>query len=231
MLWCFVASNSAIHFCMVLRTLTSPNWNKFRIDWSLLWRQPPYTCSVPLLRSLHWLPITFRLLFKTSLLICKTLWNTACLSSLRSCPITPIRFTEIKQRNQSVGPQSQDQHTCKCISLFGTTSCCLSVPPLQLQPPKNVSRYISLTWPPHIDNSTPDGQFDVMELVYFEYRFGCCSNWAWRCRWCLPYKKIDCLIQSINQSNFYSANISSEARLRGATAKSVFNSKIEETVP
>ena len=37
--------------------------------------------------------------------------------------------------------------------------------------------------------------------------------------------------QSINQSNFYSANILSEARLSGTTAKSVFNSKIEETVP
>ena len=37
--------------------------------------------------------------------------------------------------------------------------------------------------------------------------------------------------QSINQSNFYSANIPNEARLSGATAKSVFNSKIEETVP
>ena len=36
--------------------------------------------------------------------------------------------------------------------------------------------------------------------------------------------------QSINQSNFYSANIPSEARLSGATAESVLNSKIE-TVP
>ena len=35
----------------------------------------------------------------------------------------------------------------------------------------------------------------------------------------------------INQSNFYSANISGEARLSGATAKSLFNSKIEETTP
>ena len=39
------------------------------------------------------------------------------------------------------------------------------------------------------------------------------------------------LPRSINQSNFYSANIPGEARLSGATAKSVFNSKIEETVP
>ena len=37
--------------------------------------------------------------------------------------------------------------------------------------------------------------------------------------------------QSINQSTFYGANIPSKARLSGATAKSVFNSKIEETVP
>ena len=38
-------------------------------------------------------------------------------------------------------------------------------------------------------------------------------------------------IMSINQSNFYSANIPGKARLSGVTAKSVFNSKIEETVP
>ena len=37
--------------------------------------------------------------------------------------------------------------------------------------------------------------------------------------------------QSINQSNFYSANIPGEARLSGVTAESVFNSKIKETVP
>ena len=39
------------------------------------------------------------------------------------------------------------------------------------------------------------------------------------------------LNQSINQSNFYNVNIPGEARLSGATAKSVFNNKIEETVP
>ena len=37
--------------------------------------------------------------------------------------------------------------------------------------------------------------------------------------------------QSINQSNFCSANMPGEARLSCATAKSAFNSKIEETVP
>ena len=44
-------------------------------------------------------------------------------------------------------------------------------------------------------------------------------------------RQLDTINQSINQSNFYSANIPSEARLSGTTAKSVFNSNIEETVP
>ena len=51
------------------------------------------------------------------------------------------------------------------------------------------------------------------------------------CGQCLQYlTKVNCY-NSINQSNIYSANITGEARLSGATAKSVFNSKIEETVP
>ena len=37
--------------------------------------------------------------------------------------------------------------------------------------------------------------------------------------------------QSINQSNFYATNIPCEARVSGTTSESVFNSKIEETVP
>ena len=49
------------------------------------------------------------------------------------------------------------------------------------------------------------------------------------------FQTISCILftfnQSINQSNCYSTNIPGEAKLSGATAKSVFNSKIEETVP
>ena len=37
------------------------------------------------------------------------------------------------------------------------------------------------------------------------------------------WMQVDCDYQSINQSNFYSTNIPSKARLSGATAKSVFN--------
>ena len=39
------------------------------------------------------------------------------------------------------------------------------------------------------------------------------------------------VIQSINQSNFYSANIPGVARLSGATARSVFKCEVVEAVP
>ena len=39
------------------------------------------------------------------------------------------------------------------------------------------------------------------------------------------------IFNSINQSNFYSTNIPGKAWLSGTAAKSVFNNKIEETVP
>ena len=39
----------------------------------LVTKSPPFTRSIPLLRSLHWLPVRFRILFKISLLTYKTL--------------------------------------------------------------------------------------------------------------------------------------------------------------
>ena len=39
----------------------------------LVTKSPPFTRSVPLLRSLHWLPVKFRIFFKISLLTYKTL--------------------------------------------------------------------------------------------------------------------------------------------------------------
>ena len=39
----------------------------------LVTKSPPFTHSIPLLRSLHWLPVKFRILFKINLLIYKTL--------------------------------------------------------------------------------------------------------------------------------------------------------------
>ena len=39
----------------------------------LVTKSPPFTGSIPLLRSLHWLPVRFRILFKINLLTYKTL--------------------------------------------------------------------------------------------------------------------------------------------------------------
>ena len=59
---------------MVLRTLTAPNFNVFRIvTICFVTKSPPFTCSVPLLRCPQWLPVKFRLLFNISLLTYKTL--------------------------------------------------------------------------------------------------------------------------------------------------------------
>ena len=42
----------------------------FRIEWPAWWQSPPFSCSVPLLRSLHWLLVRFEY---SSRLIC---WPT-----------------------------------------------------------------------------------------------------------------------------------------------------------
>ena len=60
--------------CMVVRTLISPNFNVFRIDWPAWWQSylhllSAFHCFV----LLHWLPVRFTILFKSSLLKWKTL--------------------------------------------------------------------------------------------------------------------------------------------------------------
>ena len=64
----------------------------------LVTQSPPFIHSIPLLHSLHWLPIRFRILFKINLLTYKILREKpACLSSLHACHIDSFPFTEIKQ--------------------------------------------------------------------------------------------------------------------------------------
>ena len=64
----------------------------------LVAKSPPFARSITLLRSLHWLPVRFRILFEINLLTYKTLREkTACLSSFHSGSIDSFPFTEIKQ--------------------------------------------------------------------------------------------------------------------------------------
>ena len=69
----------------------------------LVTKSPSFPRSAPLLRSLHWLSVKFRILSKISLLTYKISHDKqhswACLSSLYACHITPTLLTEIKHRN------------------------------------------------------------------------------------------------------------------------------------
>ena len=61
-------------FCMVLLTFTSEGFTRVQNQLArLVTKSPPFTRSLLLLRSLHWLPVRFRMLLKINLLIYKTL--------------------------------------------------------------------------------------------------------------------------------------------------------------
>ena len=82
-----VISIIAIHFCMVSQALTSPNVNVCRIDLPTLCdKSPPFTRSVLLLCSLHWLPVRFRILIKINLLTYKTLFEKSLFIFTPSLP-------------------------------------------------------------------------------------------------------------------------------------------------
>ena len=73
LLLCPVISTIAIHPCMVLPTLTSQASVCSKSTGAAWWQSLPFTRSLPLLRSLHWLLVRFRILFKKNLSTYKTL--------------------------------------------------------------------------------------------------------------------------------------------------------------
>ena len=59
---------------MVWLTLTSLGFKRVQHQLArLVAKSPPFTRSIPVLCSLHWLPVRFRILFKINLLTYKTL--------------------------------------------------------------------------------------------------------------------------------------------------------------
>ena len=113
---------------------------------------PPFTCSVPLLCSLHCLPVNFRVDFKICLLTYMALREKQ-----------PI-FTPCLPHHSHPGHQDQTKESI-CWSLgsrptqawglftlvplsFGTTSHYLFAQPPQLQSSENVSKCISLAFLP-----------------------------------------------------------------------------------
>ena len=74
LLSCPVISIITIHFCMVLLTVTSLGFKRVQNRLArLVTESPLFTRSLPLLRSLHWLSVRFRILSKINLLTYKIL--------------------------------------------------------------------------------------------------------------------------------------------------------------
>ena len=74
LLSCPVVLIIVIHFCMVLLTLTSQGFKRVQNQLArLVTRFPLFTPCLPLLSSLLWLPVRFKILFKINLLTYKTL--------------------------------------------------------------------------------------------------------------------------------------------------------------
>ena len=153
----------------------------------LVTNSPPFTRSIPLLRSLHWLPVRFRILFKMNLLTYITLREKqpVYLHSMLAASI-PCRSLRSNNDNSLSVPRVKTKLVLELFTLvprlFGTTSRCLSIQPLQLLPSRNIWRHISLIWPfPHRYRHSP-WPVDVTELFP---RFCCWTliwlsrHWAW----------------------------------------------------
>ena len=91
----------AIHFCMVLLTLTSRLQRVQNQLARLVTKSPPFTRSIPLLCSLHWLPVRFRILLKINLLTYKSLREKQPIY-LHSMLATSIPSRSLRSNNDSL---------------------------------------------------------------------------------------------------------------------------------
>ena len=172
-------------------------------------KSPPFTLTISLLCSLHWLPVKFRILFKVSLLTYKNIdeKQPVFLHSVLSTSLPSRSLRSSKGISLSVSgsrPTQTQSYSLMCPA-SGTTCHGLSVQPFQLLPSRNIWRYISLTGPFPLRHWHIQQPIDAMELLHrFCYwtliRLSC--HWAWPLLsyWC--YRNlIDWLISSLQFSS------------------------------
>ena len=116
-------------------------------------KSPSFTRSVPLLLSLHWLPVKYRVHFKTCLLIHRALHEEQPVY-LRSLIATSLPSRSLRS-NRGItlsvlgsGPTLAQGPSGLTPLLFGTTFHYISVQPPQLPPSEDVSKHTISTWPP-----------------------------------------------------------------------------------
>ena len=222
-------------------TLTSSNFQRIQNRLAhVVTKSPPFTRSVPLLPSLHWLPVKFRVLIKISLSTYKTIHekHPPYLHPMLaiSLPFRSLRSNKgISVSIPMVKITQVQEHFTPVPLLFGTICRCLSIQPFQLLLSRNISKHISLTL--HQHTRWP---VDVTELLHqgiaVEHQFGCLTTepgfagdigaaeiWLidefWGstvhciCRAFAVFGNWTCSKMLINQSNFYSTNIPAVARL------------------
>ena len=186
LLLCPVVSIIAIHF---LYGITDIDLSRLQCIQTRLacpvTKYPPFTRNAPLLRSLHWLPVRFRILFKVNLLAYKTLSEKqpVFLHSMLAVSLPSRSMRSNKDHSLSVprvktSTGARAFHSCApyllnnlaAISLFSRFSCYLQ------ETSKDVSLWFGLS---PIDTGTPDGLFLLLNCFFnfaAEHWFGCCAN-------------------------------------------------------
>ena len=121
----------------------------------LVTKPPRFTRSIPLLHSLHWLPVRFRILSKINLLTYKTLCENQPVyfhsMVAVSIPSRSLRSNNDNSFFQSLGsrPILVLELFTLVLRLFGTNSHCLFVQPVQLLPSRNIwTHVLDLAFPP-----------------------------------------------------------------------------------
>ena len=167
-------------------------------------KSPAFTRSVPLLRSLHWLPVKYRVHFKICLLTYKALHEEQpiYLRSLIaiSLPSRSLRSTE-GSPCPSLGsrPTLAQGPSAHVPLLFGTNFRYLSIQPPRLPPSEDVSKHTFSTWPSPRRHRCAQLPVDVTErfqLLRIWTQIWLLRHWAWLCRRYWRYRNlIDWLIE------------------------------------
>ena len=148
-------------------------------------KSPPFTRSVPLLRSLHWLPIKYRVHFKICLLTYRALYKKQPVY-LRSVIATSLPSRSLRS-NRGITLSIPTIRTNTGARAF--SSCTPSLwnnLPLSVCSATSVATFekTSQNIPfrlgvPHVDTGVPNGllmlQNSLNDFV-FEHRFGCCTT-------------------------------------------------------